>query len=175
MTAGRPPEPIEEQRALARGDGRTPGGRKVPPDVTPGKGLALHRVTGGIDHRALPRMPKTLTTPLARREWYRLWETGSGWLRPEADYRWVAFICEAYQDIQLFRDRVSEDGLMIKNYADVMVANPLLATIAQREQVIMKCLQELGFSPRARAALGLAELKRQTGLADLQARTTGGR
>ena len=175
MTAGRPPEPIEKQLMLARGDGRTPGGRKVPPDVTPGTAVALQRTTGGVDHRSLPRMPKTLTSGLARREWYKLWETGSRWLRPHEDYRWVQFVCEAYQDIEMFRERVGQEGLMIENYAHVMVANPLLATIAQREQVIMKCLQELGFSPRARAALGLAELKRQSGLADLQARTNGGR
>jgi phage terminase small subunit len=52
-----------------------------------------------------------------------------------------------------------------------MTANPLLREIRDAESVIRKCLSMIGFSPTDRAKLGLAEIKVQAGIADLQSKT----
>jgi P27 family predicted phage terminase small subunit len=174
MVAGRPRTPIEKAAMLAKGDGRTPGGRKV---VDSGKQVV---VQGSIvpnaqafDHALLPETPANLGKR-GETEWFKLWDNGP-WLRPLEDYRQVEFICRAYDDIDAFRATIASEGLIVKGYAGQTVANPLIAEVRKSEQVILKCLSLLGFSPSDRARLGLAEIKRQTGLADLQNRTNGGK
>jgi P27 family predicted phage terminase small subunit len=91
-------------------------------------------------------------------------------LHPAEDYHWIEMISRAYDDIAQFREEIEKTGLIVKGYAGQMTANPLLREIREAESVIRKCLSQIGFSPTDRARLGLAEVKRQTGMADLQAK-----
>ena len=165
MPAGRPPVPIERQQATAKGDGRRPGGRPV-------KG-AIARPGTAVVHRP-PDVPPA-PADLGERgtlEWYRIWEAGIIWLHPNEDYHWVIQIARAYDDIEAFRTEIERTGLIVKGYTkDMLVANPLIKEVRMLEATIRKCLSQLGFSPADRAKLGLVEVKRQTGLANLQKAT----
>lgn len=104
-------------------------------------------------------------------EWEKVWTAGRVWLHPTEDYHWVEQISFAYDEISQFREEIEKTGLIVKGYAGQMTANPLLREIRDAQSVIRKCLSMLGFSPTDRAKLGLAELKVQTGIADLQNKT----
>lgn len=161
MPAGRPPTPIEKQKIIAKGDGRRPGGRAVTGTVVP----TNHR---GI---SIPPAPADLG-PRGELEWYRIWEAGIIWLHPNEDYHWIEQIARAYDDIETFRKTIEETGLIVKGYTkDMLVANPLIKEVRMLEATIRKCLSSIGFSPADRARLGLVEVKRQTGLANLQKAT----
>lgn len=161
MPAGRPPIPIERQRAIAKGDGRRPGGRAVTGEVVPANPRRI----------SIPEAPADLGERGAL-EWYRIWEAGSGWLHPEEDYHWVDQIAHAYDDITEFRAKIAETGLIVKGYTkDMLVANPLIKEIRMLEATISRALSKLGFSPTDRARLGLAEIQARTGLANLQKAT----
>jgi P27 family predicted phage terminase small subunit len=167
LTSGRLPEPLEKQAAKARGDGLTPGHRKVEDKVDEVASAELVP----ISTQMLPELPSDLGAR-GELEWYKMWEFGT-WLRPQEDYRWLEMICRSYDDINTFRAQILKDGLVIKGYAGQAVAHPLIAEVRSAERTIQKCLSVLGFSPTDRARLGLAEIKRKTGLADLQNRTRG--
>lgn len=171
MTAGRPSTPLEKQRATARGDGRTPGGRKITPPTQPTTGtVALPDASGIAPSSVLPALP-ALPDGLGQRgevEWYKIWETGQSWLHPQEDFRWVEMIARAYDDNDAFRKKVKSDGLVCKGYAGQDVAHPLIAEIRKNDALIMKCLSVLGFSPSDRARLGIAHVKLKTGLQNLQ-------
>ena len=148
---GRRPEPIERQRAKARGDGKTPGGREVV--------KAQYTLTKRDDAPDLPRGLKTR----GRREWVKIWDSAP-WLNPDQDYAFVEQIARAYDDIDVYRKRVAQDGLVVTGYAGQVVAHPLVAEIRRCEDTIRKCLSILGISPTDRARLGLAEVKKETAL-----------
>ena len=160
MPAGRPPIPLERRELDARGDGLLPGGHRP-------KGGVLVRRAVVLD---VPEPPEGLgERGLA--EWGNVWTAGMQWLHPEEDYHWVEQIAAAYDEIVQFREEIEKTGLIVKGYAGQMTANPLLREIRDAQAVIRKCLSMLGFSPTDRAKLGLAEIKRQTGIAKLQNKT----
>jgi P27 family predicted phage terminase small subunit len=138
-----------------RGDGRTPGGRELvkanPTLVDHGKKTIP--VPSGIGDRG-------------EVEWRKIWETGF-WLSPEQDYHWVEMISRAYDDIETFRKRVEEDGLIQQGSLGQPVAHPLIAEIRKCEATIRQCLSVLGFSPTDRARLGIMEARARREVADL--------
>lgn len=161
MPAGRPPKPIERKRITAKGDGRTPGGRRITGEVVPAnpRGISIPPAPADLGERG-------------ELEWYRIWEAGIIWLHPNEDYHWIDQIAHAYDDIETFRAEIERTGLVVKGYTkDMIVANPLIKEVRMLEATIRKCLSQLGFSPADRAKLGLVEVKRQTGLANLQRAT----
>jgi P27 family predicted phage terminase small subunit len=101
-------------------------------------------------------------------EWGKIWAAGRHWLHPAEDYHWIEQVVRAYDDIAQFRAEIENTGLIVKGYAGQQTANPLLREIRDCEATIRKCLSMLGFSPTDRARLGLAEIKRQSSLQDLQ-------
>jgi len=160
MPAGRPRKPIERQRAVAKGDGITPGHEKI----HTGQIIPRH-------NRVIPAAPQELGER-GTLEWYRVWESGITWLHPDEDYHWIEQIARAYDDIAEFRAKIDETGLIVKGYTkDMLVANPLIKEVRQLEATIRKCLSMLGFSPTDRARLGIAEVKLQSNLQDLQSKT----
>lgn len=173
MTAGRPTIPIEKQAILAKGDGIKPGGRRVSPPGTVVVVQGRVEKKPAFPHAELPKTPANLGKR-GKIEWFAIWDNGP-WLHPAEDYRWVSLVAENYDRIEAFEAKIKETGLILHagGYNGQDVANPLLKEIKSCEQVIMKALSMLGFSPTDRARLGLAEIKRQSGLQDLQNRTTG--
>jgi P27 family predicted phage terminase small subunit len=159
MPAGRPPIPAERRKISASGDGMLPGGHR------PGKEIEIR----GSDYSRVPDVPDGLGDR-GTTEWNRIWIAGKVWLHPAEDYHWIEMISRAYDDIAQFRTEIEKTGLIVKGYAGQLTANPLLREIREAESVIRKCLSQIGFSPTDRARLGLAEIKRQTGMAGLQAK-----
>jgi P27 family predicted phage terminase small subunit len=154
--------PLERQIESARGDGQRPGGHRIKGDLVPTN-------QGRVVRLPPPPAPLDLKER-GQTEWDKIWSAGEVWLHPNEDYHWVEQIAHAYDDIDAFRDEIKRTGLIIKGYAGQQVANPLLKEIRDAENVIRKCLSILGFSPTDRARLGLAEIKVQSGLAELQTR-----
>lgn len=161
MPAGRPRKPIERRNIEAKGDGQA-----VSHSVKTGE--IVSRNPRGI---AIPPAPNELGER-GQLEWYRIWEAGITWLHPNEDYHWVLQASQSYDDIQEFREKITETGLIVKGYTkDMLVANPLIKEVRMAEATIRKCLSMLGFSPSDRARLGIAEVKLQSGLQDLQNKT----
>jgi len=141
---GRRKTPLEVM-ATRSPDGKTPGHRYLP---------VLVKV------RPDTNVPEPVT-PLAGRaaeEWEKVWEA-CYWLKRDQDYHWVEMIARAYRDIEVFRARVEQDGLVVTGYANQVVAHPLIAEIRKCEATIQKCLSILGFSPTDRARLAITEAK----------------
>ncbi len=174
MTAGRPTIPIEKQAILAKGDGIKPGGRRVVPK---GSVVVVQGNVGKLPafpHDELPEMPANLGRR-GKIMWFRIWDNGP-WLHPYEDVWWVETAATAADEIEAYDKVIAKQGLTVPGYASEsqIVANPLIKEKRAAQSQIVKCLSMLGFSPTDRARLGLAEIKRQSGLQDLQNRTHGG-
>jgi P27 family predicted phage terminase small subunit len=134
-------------------DGVTPGHRNLP---VPVKSRPDHTVP----------VPARPLTGRGLEEWEKVWTAGF-WLKRDQDYPWVEMIARAYSDIEVFRAKVEEDGLVVQGYAGQMTAHPLIAEIRKCETTIQKCLSILGFSPSDRARLAITEAKAQSALLDM--------
>ena len=117
----------------------------------------------------VPRRPTGLGDR-GRREWPRIWTAGASWLQPDQDYPWVEQIARAWDDIAAYRRLIRAEGLVQTGSQGQPVAHPLIAEVRRCEDTIRKCLAEIGFSPAARARLGLAQVKTASKLDELAAR-----
>lgn len=77
-------------------------------------------------------------------------------------------IVRAYDDIDTFRERVEQDGLVQEGSLGQPVAHPLIAEIRKCEATIRQCLCVLGFSPTDRARLGIMEARARKETADVK-------
>lgn len=153
MARGRPPKPTERLAAT----------RRNPTHKANGTEIAVREVT---PDRSVPPLPATI--PEGTRgevEWQRIWTAGF-WLHRDKDYYWVETIARACADIEEFRAEIPKLGLTVTGYAGQITANPLLKSIHEREQTILKCLQVLGFSPTDRARLAITEAKAKSAVQD---------
>ena len=153
MARGRPPKPYEQVRATARNSTHKADGREL--------AIPEYSITKRVD---APKMPVGLKRR-GKLEWNKIWAVGP-WLNPEQDYPWVEMIARAYDDIDIFRKQIEQDGLIVKGYAGQTVAHPLIAEVRKCEDTIRRCLSILGYSPTDRIRMGLAEVKRQSALQD---------
>lgn len=158
MARGRPPKPIERKRATGRTTNTDSGGRPLP---------AVRETI--VKTVTVPAAPDGLQTR-GQTEWLNIWTAGSAWLAPQQDYAWVEMIARAWDEIEAYRERVDQDGLIQTGSMGQVIAHPLIAEIRRAEAVIMKALSTLGFSPSDRARLGLAEIKAQSKLQDMMAK-----
>lgn len=149
-------EPLERMAMKARGDGRTPGGREL---VKANPTLVRHNAEAPPAPRGLGRR--------GRLEWRKIWDAGF-WLHPDQDYHWTEMIVRAYDDIDTFRERVEQDGLVQEGSLGQPVAHPLIAEIRKCEATIRQCLCVLGFSPTDRARLGIMEARARKETADVK-------
>lgn len=160
MPAGRPRKPLELRQMEAKGDGIPVSHGGKPQEITPYTPVQRELVEPeGLHDRGV-------------KEWYSIWDAGV-WLHPSEDYHLVEQVARSYDDLEEFRAAIKEQGLIAKGYAGQVVANPLIKEMRACEATIRNCLSQLGFSPTARAKLGLAEIKRQSGLRALQDKTRG--
>jgi P27 family predicted phage terminase small subunit len=159
---GRPPKPLEEKRRTGN-----PGKRPLP-DRT--KTAALAPLT------TIPDAPDALREP-GRNAWLRFWTAGAAWLSPEADRLTVEAAAFLADEVDTLRGEVELHGHLVEEpivtatgqvLSEVrLVANPAVAMLRKAEERLSKELSELGFTPSARARLGLAEVKRQSKVFDL--------
>jgi P27 family predicted phage terminase small subunit len=136
---GRPPKPLERIKATQRDENHKADGREIAPKVTFHPDHTIPDAPSDLEGRGLV-------------EWGRVWGAG-WWLVRDQDYHWVEMIARAYSDIEQYRAKVQQDGLIVTGYAGQDAAHPLIAAINKCEQTIQKCLQVLGFSPTDRAKL----------------------
>ena len=142
---GRPPKPLEEKRRLGN-----PGKRALPSanEVVP-----LEAANG---------IPEPLR-PLGKMGlefWERTWQVGMNWISPKADIELMMMTAEMIDERTILRTLVFQD-----RNAD---RPKLRAGLRELEKQIQSNLALLGLSPADRARLGLAEVKRQSKLAELK-------
>jgi P27 family predicted phage terminase small subunit len=146
MARGRPPKPHERMRATARDATHKADGREIVP--------AQYKLAAATE---IPVAPDMLMDR-GQSEWEKIWSAGY-WLSPDQDYHWVAIIATAYDEIEMYRAVIADEGLTAVGIRGTTIAHPLIAEIRKAQQVIMKALSQLGFSPSDRARLSLAEVQ----------------
>tara|TARA_R110000822_G_scaffold10078_11_gene38493 strand:- start:867 stop:1313 length:447 start_codon:yes stop_codon:yes gene_type:complete len=142
MTAGRPPKPVEQKRAIGN-----PGKRPLP------------------DARDVVVIPAALETPAPNRKlftqgqafWDKVWEIGGLWISPTTDYEIMLMTAEMIDERGNLRAKVLTDGSPKDRRA-----------LRELERAITGNLAQLGLNPAERTRLGLAEVKRQSKLAELK-------
>lgn len=142
---GRPPKPIEEKRRLGN-----PGKRALPNanEVVP-----LEAANGVPDPlRPLGKMGLDF--------WERTWTVGMNWISPKADIELMMMTAEMIDERAILRNLVFQDRTGDRP--------KLRAGLRELEKQIQSNLALLGLSPADRARLGLAEVKRQSKLAELK-------
>lgn len=145
---GRPPKPLEEKRRLGN-----PGKRALP---APSEVVPLEPAY---------QIPEPLR-PLGKMGmefWERTWEVGINWISPKADIEIMMMTAEMIDERAILRNLVFQD-----RNAD---RPKLRSGLRELERQIQSNLAQLGLSPADRARLGLAEVKRQSKLAELKQMT----
>ncbi len=142
---GRPPKPLEEKRRLGN-----PGKRALPSE------------NAVVPLEAASSVPDPLR-PLGKMGmdfWERTWTVGMNWISPKADIELMMMTAEMIDERAILRNLVFQD-----RNAD---RPKLRAGLRELEKQIQSNLALLGLSPADRARLGLAEVKRQSKLAELK-------
>lgn len=165
MLGGRPPKPLELKRRTGN-----PGKRPLPAQtaaLVPANGVPPTPITLGDEGRIL---------------WPRLWTAAASWLSPALDQQELEGVCHLADEIAEYRRVLVEYGLMIDEpivtplgnvVGSRLVANPAIRELRNAEKQLREYLSDLGFTPTARAHLGLAEVKRQSKLEELIAKRAG--
>jgi P27 family predicted phage terminase small subunit len=158
----------------ARGDGLTPGHRRVTP---PGTSVVVQgRIDRKIafDHRSVRHlMPKNLG-PAGKAIFWRMLDNGP-WLHPLEDAWLLQQVAKNCDRVAEFERIVESQGPTIDGGYKGVSEHPLLPAIDRLDAATSRYLSKLGFSPTDRARLGQAEVATANSLADLQARTNGPR
>ena len=127
---GNPPKPLEVRRKQGN-----PGKRAYPQLVE--VGLVAQRV---------PRAPSTLKQS-GKRTWKQLWTAGRIWLGP-SDEPAVRLTCEQADEVTALRRMAGRVDDPVKRLR-------FLRVLQESEKLLMQSLSSLGFTPTARARLGL--------------------
>lgn len=159
---GRPPKPVEVRRRTGN-----PGKRALPVPVT-----VLPPAP-----RDGPPAPAGLGTA-GKQYWPLVWQAGAAWLSPALDLPLIEEVCRLADEITGHRADLAKYGRLIEEpivtpMGDVagyrLVANPALMSLRRAEESRRRGLIELGFSPTARARLGLAQVVIATQASKLEA------
>lgn len=142
---GRPRKPLERLKATQRNNETKANGDRLPARIESSTDLSIPDPPGELTGRG-------------EVEWAKIWAAGH-WLHRDKDYFWVEMIAQAYMDIEVYRAKVAEDGLVVRGYNGQDAAHPLINEIDKCQKNIQKCLQVLGFSPTDRAKLNILEVK----------------
>jgi len=141
---GRPPKPVEQKRLLGN------PGRRPLPDV------AEVAVIAGAS--SVPEPARSLGSD-GFTMWHRVWSAGIPWLSPHTDVELLLMLCESVDERADLVVRVRELG----DNSDRRALRALNSEISS-------ALSLLGFTPTDRTRLGLAEVKRESRLEELQRR-----
>ena len=167
MPAGRPRLPAEEH--IRNGN---PGKRPLPEPIGYITGLST-----------VPEAPETLGTK-GSKQWPVIWEAALVWLNPGLDGPVVERVCNLYDEIAILERDIKKYGLVFLepimtvrgpaidpetgNVMTRRVANPAAKLLRDAEKQLQGWLSDLGFTPSARARLGLVRVKAEGKLADLK-------
>lgn len=139
----RPSQPLEVKRRHGRTSTTDSGGRKLPDVATV---TALPMADG------IPEPPVEMGLD-GRRLWAQAWGTAITWLSPASDLEQVTQACTLVDDIARARARYRATTDPADARAVVALSKELQAA-----------LSALGFTPTARARLGVAEVKAASAL-----------
>jgi len=130
VTAGRPPKPLEVKRK----------------NGNPGK----HALPAVVEVSFVPDRPPKAPSNLkqsGKRTWAQLWENGRLWLG-KSDEAAVRLACEQADEVTALRGAASR-------LKDPMKRLQYIYATQAAEKLLMSSLSNLGFTPTARARLGL--------------------
>ena len=146
------PKPLEQKRLSGRTPTTDSGGRPLPEASSV---VALPMAPG------IPDPPVELKLE-GRRFWERSWGIHITWVSPDSDMETVLQAARLVDDIADAREsfRATHDV----KYGRLIV---------HLSESLRKCLSDLGFTPVARARLGVAEVKRVSALEELIAKRNG--
>lgn len=151
---GRPPAPIEHHRRTGRANGtKKADGRPLP---------ALHTVSPLPMADGVPEPPVDLQLE-GRALWERAWGAAITWLSPDSDWQAVEEAARLADSLSAARRRY---------YATTDPADARAVVSLSREFVA--ALSALGFTPTARARLGVAEVRKDSALEELLAKRRKG-
>jgi P27 family predicted phage terminase small subunit len=146
-------KPVELKRRHGRGPGLDAAGRRLPQPV-----IVLPSADG-------PPIPPIPLNDVGRRAWDELWSSVP-WLS-ETDARAVARLCVLYERHAMLVAQVDRDGPLTHGIRNQPRPNPLLATLSALETEIRLLEQQAGLTPASRAALGMVEVRRVSGLDEM--------
>jgi hypothetical protein len=138
---GRPPIPTEIKRK--RGTLRP---HRLPNPTN----VVVLRQTGDV-----PPCPADLG-PAGRQLWDRAWDAAITWLSPASDVPHLVAVCQLADDLVVARDRYHATTEPADAHAVVALSKVFIAG-----------LSALGFTPVARARLGVAEVRRLSAIQQL--------
>ncbi len=146
---GRPPKPTERKRAAGN-----PGKRAMP--AAPGHGEGLDAVPS----QAVPRAPEKLG-PTGRAWWRKIWAGGRSWLSPDVDGLIIEQLCRALDEAAALRRGIEAGEIprWTESATGRYFTHPSVKRLEALDAQIMAKASDLGFTPAARARLGLAEVR----------------
>jgi P27 family predicted phage terminase small subunit len=149
MTTGRPRKPTEIKRKTGN-----PGKRPLPAPIS--------IVPASETPPAMPGGLKDAGANL----WEAVWSAGSEWLAP-SDAPLVALLCDLADERDVWKIRANAEGPTFTTLKGYVALHPAVSQVRVLARDMVMVLSLLGFSPTDRARLGLAEVKRMSGLAEL--------
>jgi len=112
----------------------------------PGKRAYPQLVEVGVVAQLVPRAPSTFQQS-GKRTWKQLWTAGRIWLGP-SDEPAVRLACEQADEVTALRRMAGRVDDPVKRLRFIRV-------LQESEKLLMQSLSSLGFTPTARAKLGL--------------------
>jgi P27 family predicted phage terminase small subunit len=147
-----PPKPTEKKRKAGN-----PGKRRLPEP----RSVVLAQDHAPASPDGLGEAGTTL--------WRRCWDAGSDWLAP-GDVTILELLCRQVDEIERWREIVGREGVTFETKGGFVRVHPAVGQIRELEQRVVVNLGLCGFTPADRARLGLTEVRKLSGLADLAAR-----
>lgn len=154
---GRPPKPIEVKRRAGN-----PGKRALPAPV-----VALPAAVS-------PPEPPDGLSAFGQQFWSDVWSRGAAWLTPALDLGTVELAARLFDDIAAYRQEIADRGRVIEEPilwqgevvpdAVKLAPNPAVKMLREAERSLLAYLIDLGFTPTARAKLGLTTVKAESKL-----------
>ena len=145
--------PNEQKRLLGN-----PGRRPIPEPVAwlePAQGI--------------PAPPDHLELE-GQQVWLRLWSHAHAWLSPSTDLALLERYCTATDDRQRLRAVIETEGLMTTTGKGTPAVHPAWRSLRELERDLLAMEAKLGLTPQDRTKLGLAEVRKQSGMEALRNR-----
>ncbi len=144
-----PSKPTERKRRAGN-----PGKRKLPAPISI------------VPASEAPPTPPEELGKVGAALWRLVWTDGATWLAP-SDRSLIAYLCEVADERGRWLALVVTERPTFTTEKGYVGLHPGVSQARACGQEIVRCLSLLGFTPSDRARLGLAEVRRMTGLAEL--------